>query len=119
VVPDAWENVAFGVTGGVALVGANPSSSEAGIAAILVETEPGAAPGAVHALALIPSGGSVRMLSASLALEGRAPRHAVRRRLDGGELVVQGRVIASLAAAAPKFRVPASAPPERREEFHR
>jgi hypothetical protein len=33
--------------------------------------------------------------------------------------VVQGRVVATLAADAPKFRIPANAPPERREPFHR
>jgi hypothetical protein len=34
-------------------------------------------------------------------------------------LVVQERVVASLAADAPRFRIPASAPPEQREPFHR
>ena len=119
VVPDAWENVAFGVTGGGALVGANPFSSEAGVAAILLETEPGAAAASVYALALMPGGGSPRLLGASAALDGRAPRHEVRLTADGGELVVRGGVVASLAADAPKFRVPASAPPESRERWRR
>jgi beta-galactosidase len=119
VVPDAWENVAFGVTGGAALLGANPFSSDAGIASILLETEPGAASASVHALAIVRGGGSARILSASQALEGRAPRHKVRHTPDGRELTVQGRVVASLAIDAPKFRVPASAPPEAREPFRR
>lgn len=140
VVPDAWENVAFGATGGATLVGANPFSSDAGIASILVQTEPGAAPGSVHALAVVPSGGSVRIPGASLALEGSPPPHQVRYTTDGGApgptstlyrgaveasprlragLLVHGRVVASLAADTPKFRIPASAAPDRREPFRR
>jgi hypothetical protein len=119
VVPDAWENVAFGTTGGAALIGANPFSSEAGIASILLETEPGGAPVSVHALAVVTVGGSVRILDASLALEGRAPRHEVRSATGGAELLVDGRVVASLALDAPKSRIPANAPPDRREPFHR
>ena len=141
VVADAWENVAFGVSGGAALVGANPFASDAGISSILVQTEPGAAPASVHALAIVPSGsgGSVRMLATSLALQGRAPRQEVRFTIDGSEpgpashrysgpvagdprlragLVVEGRLVASLAAAAPKLRIPASAPPDRRGPYH-
>jgi beta-galactosidase len=140
VVPDAWENVAFGATGGGTLVGANPSSSEAGIASILVRTEPGAAPAAVHALAAVAGGGGTRLLSASLALEGTAPLHELRYTTDGAApgpasaryrgavagapglragLLVSGRVVASLAADAPKFRIPPSAPPDRRDPFRR
>jgi beta-galactosidase len=140
VVPDAWENVAFGATGGARLVGTNPFSTEAGVASILVETEPGAAPAAVHALAVIRSGGFARILGASLALEGGTPRHELRYTAEGAEpgptstryrdaveatpglragLLVRGRAVASLAIDAPKFRIPASAPPDRREPFHR
>ncbi|MDP3772948.1 MAG: glycoside hydrolase family 2 TIM barrel-domain containing protein [Gemmatimonadales bacterium] len=119
VVPDAWENVAFGVTGGATLVGANPFASDAGIASILVQTEPGAAPGSVHALAIVPNGGSARILGASLALEGRAPPREIRRTTGGAELLVHGQVVASLSAAAPKFRIPASAAPDRRDPFRR
>jgi beta-galactosidase len=119
VVPDAWENVAFGVTGGATLVGANPFSSDAGIASILVQIEPGAAPASVHALVIVPGGDSVRILGASLALEGSPPPHQVRYSTNGGELMVQGRVVASLAIDAPKFRIPASAAPDAREPFRR
>jgi hypothetical protein len=117
VVPDAWENVAFGVTGGATLIGANPFASDAGIASILVQTEPGAAPAVIHGLTLVSTGGTARILGASLALEGEAPPHEIRHTADGGELLVHGRVVASLAADAPKFRIPASAPPDRREPF--
>ena len=140
VVPDAWENVAFGVTGDAALVGTNPCSSDAGIASILVETEPGAARVAVYGLAIVPRGGSVRILGTSLALEGRAPAYEIRYTTDGSEpgpgsapyrgaslagtrlraaLLVEGRVVASLAVDRPKYRIPPSAPPERREPFRR
>jgi beta-galactosidase len=140
IVPDAWENVAFGVTGGVRLVGANPYATDAGIASILLRTEPGARAAAVHALALVPAGESVRALGASLALDGPPPAHEIRYTVDGGDpgpdaprargavpahpglraaLLVDGRVVATLGAAAPKFRIPPSAPPERREPFHR
>jgi len=140
VVPDAWENVAFGTSGGATLVGANPFSTDAGIASILVQTEPGAAPATVHALAIVPAGDSVRILGASLGLEGRAAPHQLRYTTDGGApgpsstpyggaipatpglragLLVRGRVVASLASDAPRFRIPASAPPDRRDPFRR
>jgi hypothetical protein len=118
-VPNAWENVAFGATGGAALIGANPFSSDAGIASVLVQTESGGAPISVHALAVVSVGGSARILDASLALEGQAPRHEVRDITGGAELLVHGRVVASLALDAPKSRIPANAPPDRREPFHR
>ncbi len=140
VVPDAWENVAFGVTGGATLIGANPFASDAGISTILVETAPHTFPGLVHALAVVPSGGSSRILAASAALEGPEPAHEVRYTTDGSDpgpaspryggpvaaspalragLLVRGRVVASLAAGAPKYRIPVSAPPDRRGPFRR
>jgi beta-galactosidase len=140
VVPDAWENVAFGVTGGATLVGANPLATDAGISSILVETEPRAAPASVHALAIVTSAGSARILTAAAPLEGAPPAHEVRYTTDGSEpgpaatvyrspvgatpglraaLVVRGRVVASLAADAPTYRIPASAPPDRRGPFRR
>jgi beta-galactosidase len=138
VVPDAFENVAFGVTGGATLVGMNPLGSDAGIAGILVETEPGARPAAVHALAVVAGGGAARILDASLALDGGAPRHEVRYTTDGSEpgpastlyrsaveaspqlraaLLVRGRAVAQLAAGAPKYRVPPCAAPDRRGPY--
>jgi beta-galactosidase len=140
VVPDAWENVAFGVTGAGRLVGSNPFSSEAGIASILVETEPGRADVAIQALSLVRDGDSARVLGAAVALEGQASRYELRYTTDGSEpgrasnryrgpvaasprfragLLVQGRPAATLAMDAPRFRVPASAPPDRRDQFHR
>ena len=140
VAPDAWENVAFGVTGGGALVGRNPYASEAGIASILVETQPGRAPISVHALALVPGEDAVRIVGASLAVRGGGSSHRLVYTTDGtppgaaspryrrpvepnprlrAGLVVQGRVVATLAAGAAKFRIPANAPPERRGPFHR
>ncbi|MEA2724846.1 MAG: beta-galactosidase [Gemmatimonadales bacterium] len=119
VVPDAWENIAFGVTGGATLIGANPFSTDAGIASILVQTEPGGAPVSVHALAALSAGRTARILDASLGLEGKAPRHGLRRTTAGAELLVQGQPVASLALDAPKFRIRANAPPDTREQFRR
>ena len=140
VVPDAWENVAFGVTGDATLAGANAYSTDAGIASILVQPAPGASRVAVYALAIVPLGSSVRILSAAQSFEGRAPPHDIRYTTDGSEpgpasaryratalsgaqvraaLLVEGRVVASLAADGPKYRIPPSAPPDRRAPFHR
>ena len=143
-VSSAWENVAFGATGGVRLVGANPFSTEAGIASILAVTETGAAPGAVYALAIIGSQRNQRnqrnqrIVAASAALTGPARPHQIRYTNDGSDpatassitrrpipgelplraaLVVDGRVVATVDERTPKFRVPASAPPESREPF--
>jgi beta-galactosidase len=118
-VTDAWENVAFGATGGARLLGANPYATEAGIASILVEIAPGLRSASVHAIALVSGGGSTRLLDASLGLEGRAPRHQARRTAAGAELLVKGKLVAELAAEAAKFRMPASAPPEKRDAFER
>lgn len=115
VVPDAWENVAFAATGDARLVGANPFSSEAGVASIVVETLPGARAAALYALANL--GG--RALGASVALPGAdAPPFRLRESTAGlVSLEVDGRVVASLERDAPKFRVTGSTPPERRDPF--
>ena len=139
-VPDAWENVAFGVTGDGVPVGRNPYASEAGIASILVDTQPGKAPVSLHALALGRAGERARILGATLAMRRGGPGHRLVYTTDGtppgaaspryrgpieadprlqAGLVVEGRVVATLAADVPKFRIPPSAPPERREPFHR
>jgi len=138
VVADAWENVAFGATGGVALVGANPFSSDAGIASILLQMEPGAPAGAVYALSVVRGAGGVRVLGASAAPAGGAAPFELRYTTDGSApgpesrryagplastgraraaLVVYGRVVATLDEGAEKFRVRGSAPPEAREPF--
>jgi len=139
-VPDAWENVAFGVVGDGMLVGRNPYSSEAGIASILADVSPGRGPVSVFGLAIASGEDAARVLGASLALRGGAPRYELAFTTDGTEpgptspryrgpvgpnpalragLVVEGRLVASLAANAPKLRIPATAPPEKREPFHR
>jgi hypothetical protein len=140
VVGDAWENVAFGATGGVALVGANPFSSDVGIASILLQAEPGAPAGAVYALAVVRGARGVRVLGASAALAGEPPAFELRYTADGSApgaesrlyaavpveaghvraaLLVRGRVVATLDEAAEKFRVRGSAAPDAREPFRR
>ena len=140
IVPDAWENVAFGVVGDSALIGRNPYSSEAGISSIVADVRPGRGAVAVYGLAIVTDGGAARVLGASLALRGAAPPHQLVYTTDGTEpvpgsppyrgpveaasglragLVVQGRVLVLLAAEEAKFRIPATAPPEKREPFHR
>ena len=117
VVPTAWEQVAFGVTGSAALVGANPIATDAGIATILVETHPRGAPASIYALADVS--GSARPLGAALALSGGRTRCTARRTAAGAELMAGGRVVASLARGIPKFRMAANAPPDRRDGFQR
>jgi beta-galactosidase len=138
VVADAWENVAFGATGEVALLGANPFSSDAGIASILLRTEPGGAAGAAYALAIVRGPGGARLLGASAAVAGgvspfelryttdgsapgpRSPRYAgpiAAARPVRAALLMGGRVVAALDERTQKFRLRGSAPPDAREPF--
>ncbi len=140
VVHDAWENVAFGSSGTATLIGANPFSTDAGIASIVVQTEPGARQGAVHALAILVIGGSTRIVAASAAFERSPPAQQIYYTTDGSApgprsaryrgaissvprlragLLVNGAVVASLDANAPRFRIPRNAPPDRRDPFRR
>lgn len=139
VVAAAWENVAFGATGDVTIVGDDPSTSEAGIAAVLAETRNGGAGGAVFALAAVRGSDGVRVLGASASISGgAAPPFELRATTDGSEpgaasplvrgpvreagrlrvaLVSGGRVVARLDGDAPRVRVQGSTPPERRDPF--
>ena len=134
VVPGAWENVFFGVTGPVELVGANPFSSEAGIASILLQA-PAAGPRAtVHALAILRDGDQARILHGSLSVgRGKAGPVEIRVTTDGSApgtdsdlyrapFAAPGRVRAALHARgkriveadteASRFRIPGSTAPE-------
>jgi hypothetical protein len=66
-VPDAWENVFFRGTG-VTLVGANPFSTDAGIASIVVEHSGVRPRGGVYGLCLVRDGDQVRALTGALAI---------------------------------------------------
>jgi beta-galactosidase len=131
-VPDAWENVFFGATGDVTLVGANPFSSEAGIASILVQSEARRPRGAVYALCVVRDGELVRVLSAATSVGGDVETSEVRVTTDGSDpgadavlyeepFVAPGRVWAALFLAgrrvivadtdAPKFRIAGSTAP--------
>ena len=81
----AWENVFFGATGDVALVGANPFSSEAGIASILVQTETRRPRAAVYSLGLVRDGERLRVLSAAASVGGDVEPYEVRVATDGSE----------------------------------
>ncbi len=98
-VPDAWENVFFGTTGNVALVGANPFSSEAGIASILVETDTRRPRGAIYALALVRTGERIHALSAATSVDGNVEPYEIRTTTDGSEVGIgAGRYAGPLAA---------------------
>ncbi len=131
-VPDAWENVWFGATGDLTLVGANPFSSEAGIASILVSAGTARPLGAVHALCLAADGEQVKVLSSTLSVGGDAAPAEIRVSTDGsdpargavhreGPITGAGRVRAALFVAdirlidadtsTPKFRIAGSTAP--------
>jgi beta-galactosidase len=133
VVADAWENVSFGATGDVQLVGANPFSSEAGVASILLQTEVRKPRGAVYALSVVRDGDEVRVLSGGLGIGSETGTWQVRVTTYGGEpgpeapvyagpLVVSGRVRAALLvngtpvveadSETPKSRIVGSTAPE-------
>ncbi len=132
VVPDGWENVFFGATGDVTLIGANPFSSEAGIASALVQTETRRPRGAVYALCLVRDGERVRVLSAATSVGGDVEPYEVRVTTDGsapgpgatryeGPFAAAGRVRAALLVSGqrvaeadtdvPKFRIAGSVAP--------
>lgn len=142
VVPHAWENVAFGATGDALLVGANPFSTEAGIASILLQTEPRARAAAVYALSVLrDQPDTLRVLhDATTLFGGAAPEPVVRYTTDGSvpgahsprytgpvagaepvhaALLVDGVVVASLDERTGKFRPRGSAAPERRQPYGR
>jgi beta-galactosidase len=113
VVPDAWENVHFGATGDLELVGTNPFSSEAGIASILVQTGGAARRGAVYALALVREDAGPRVLTGAASAGGTVEPWDTRLGSDGAraELLVGGRVLVATDPATPRFRIPGSTAP--------
>jgi beta-galactosidase len=133
-VPDAWENVFFGATGDVQLVGASPFSSEAGISSILLQSEVRGPRGAVYALCLVRARGGVRAVSDALSMGGDPQPWEVRVTTDGTEpaphsllyeapIRASSRVRAAVFAGvrrvidadseAPKFRIAGSTAPVR------
>jgi beta-galactosidase len=141
-VPDAWENVAFGAAGGVTLIGQNPMSSDAGIATVLAQTEPGR-PGALYALTIVRGDDGARIFGGSLALSGNGnPPYELRYTTDGSApgpgsalytpgvvpppvagahvraaVVAHGRVVAEVDERTPRSRIRGSTPPESRDPF--
>ncbi len=128
-VPDAWENVFFAATGDVELIGANPFSSDAGIASILVQTEARQPKGAVYALCLARDSERVHISSGILSLGSEAEPFEVRATTDGSDpargaihragpaigaervraaMFVGGRQVVEADTEAPSFRIAGS-----------
>ncbi|MEJ2482240.1 MAG: glycoside hydrolase family 2 TIM barrel-domain containing protein [Gemmatimonadota bacterium] len=133
VVPDAWENVWFGTSGDLRLVGANPFSSDAGIASILVVTDVAEPKGTAYALCLAGDVDRIRPLAAALPLDEETSPLDIRVTIDGsdpatgpvyraGSIFSSERVRAVLSSAhvpvvtadsrTPKFRIIGSTAPE-------
>ena len=136
-VPGAWENVSFGATGDLELIGANPFSSEAGVASILVRSEIAKPRGTLYALCLPRDGERVHLLSAALSVgvepETGAEPFEVRATTDGSDpeggaihragpaigadrvraaLFAGGRRIIDADTDTPKFRIAGSTAPQ-------
>ena len=132
VVPSAWENVFFGVTGPVTLVGANPFSSDAGVASILVQADARRPRAAAYTLGVVSDGAQTLVLADTLSLGGEVEPYEIHVTTDGSEpgpdapryeapLATVGRVRAALYVAsgrvveadstAPKFRIAGSTAP--------
>lgn len=133
-VPDTWENVSFGAVGHVTLVGANPFTSEAGVASILLQTDARRPRGAVYAMALIHEGERIRVVSDALDVGGGVEPWQVRVTTDGrapeadaaryeGPLPAGGRVRAAVFVGGrrlveadtvtPRLRIAGSTAPQR------
>ncbi|MCK5448830.1 MAG: hypothetical protein KAJ43_11845, partial [Gemmatimonadetes bacterium] len=115
------------------LIGANPFSSEAGIASILVRTE-GRPNGAVYALCMARAGEQVHFLSDALPISGSdaesfeirattdgsdpetGPIHRAGPAIDAGRvraaLFVDGHRVVESDSDTPKFRIAGSSAPE-------
>jgi len=132
-VPDAWENVSFGSTGDLQLVGENPFSSDAGIASILVRADSARPNGLVCALAMAREGDRTHVMRDVLAFGEASADYEVRVTTDGSDpaggaihrgvpvfgagpvraaLLAGGRVIVEARSDSRKFRIPGSTAPE-------
>jgi beta-galactosidase len=132
IVPDAWENVSFGATGDIQLLGANPFSSEAGIASILAQSEARQPRGTVYALCLARDGERVNILGAALPFDEAPSAYEVRATTDGSDpgagavhragpavgaervraaLFVDGHRIVEADTESPRFRIAGSTAP--------
>jgi beta-galactosidase len=132
-VPDAWENVSFGVTGDLDVLGPNPFSSDAGIASALIVSEIARPRGAAYALCLVPDGVGVHVLSGGVSVGEEVQPFEIRVTTDGttpgpdaplyeealptsarvrATLFVGGRGVVEADTAAPRFRIAGSTAPE-------
>jgi hypothetical protein len=116
----------------VTLVGANPFSSDAGVASVVVQTEARRPRAAVYALSVVADGERTRVLGDAFPLGGQAERFEIRVTTDGSEpgpeaaryqgpvaeqgrvragLYVAGRRVVEADTAVPKFRIAGSRAP--------
>ncbi len=134
VVHDSWENVAFGVRGDIALVGANPFSTDAGVASILVVAHSARARGGLYGLSIVREDDGMRVLNAGVPIGGGGGgRVDVRYTTDGttpgrdsprydrpvtgaerlrAALFADGEPVVSADSAADRFRIAGSVAPE-------
>lgn len=82
-VPDAWENVFFAATGAVALIGANPFSSDGGIASILLQADAAPERAAIYAMAFVQEGEALAVVAGALGVAGALAAFEVRVSTDG------------------------------------
>ena len=95
---------------------------------------------AVYALSIIRDDKGARIISSSLSLTGQTPAYEIRYTIDGAEpqsdsrpyygtletsrriraaIFSRGDLVAQLDESTAKFRVPASAPPDKRDPFRK
>ncbi len=105
VVPDAAHPVFFGTVGDVRLVGRNPILSEAGVAAILLETDTVKPRCALYSLCVISEQGCARILSAAASPdETKAPGYTIRYTTDGTEPSAASPLYCGPVTNAPQMR---------------
>ena len=105
VVPTACVPVFLGTAGQVQLVGHNPIQSEAGTAAVLLESDSSKPRCAVYAISMIQEHNQTRILSAAAAPDGaRVPGYEIRYTMDGAEPSTASPVYSHPIRSAPQLR---------------
>ncbi|HWD21223.1 MAG TPA: glycoside hydrolase family 2 TIM barrel-domain containing protein [Verrucomicrobiae bacterium] len=104
-IPSETAPIFFGASGAARLVGGNPVAAEAGLGAILLDTETAHPDAVVYALALVPLRGQTRILSAASRPDGRAPADfIVRCTTDGSEPTAASPIYSAPIPSNPHLR---------------